>query len=315
MALVIHQPGFAGEADERPHVVEQLDDGEGEDDRNDAVLERAHDVELHERGGEAREGETHNAVDPGRGRGYAEYHAEHGGHKDADEQAPLDVTGHEPRREHEAATGQQRAGLGDMAKGDHCSVVLYHDARVLEPDEGDEHADADDDGILEVHGHGINEQLADVRNRQQQEHDAGEEHRTEGHGPVQAEDAADVVGEEGVQPHAGGHGHREIGPEAHGGAADDRGPDGCGNGGFLGDTRVREDARIDENDVSHSDEGGQAGEDFRFDGRSFFAQLENPFQYAFCLGHGRSPVVEWFRMIPPKTDNPCTWESWTGQVC
>ena len=56
-----------------------------------------------------------------------------------------------------------------MAEGDHCSVVLYHDARVLEPDEGDEHADANDDGILEVHGHGINEQLADVRNRQQQE--------------------------------------------------------------------------------------------------------------------------------------------------
>lgn len=97
---------------------------------------------------------------------------------------PWDVTGHEPRREHEAATGQQRAGLGDMAEGDHCSVVLYHDARVLESDEGDEHADADDDGILEVHGHGINEQLADVRNRQQQEHDAGEEHRTEGHGPA-----------------------------------------------------------------------------------------------------------------------------------
>ena len=59
-----------------------------------------------------------------------------------------------------------------MAEGDHRSVVLDHDARILEPDEGDEHADADDDGVLEVHGHGVNEQLADMRKRQQQEDDA-----------------------------------------------------------------------------------------------------------------------------------------------
>ena len=29
--------------------------------------------------------------------------------------------------------------VGDMAEGDHCSVVLYHDARVLEPDNIDEY--------------------------------------------------------------------------------------------------------------------------------------------------------------------------------
>ena len=127
---------------------------------------------MHERGGEAWEGEAHDAVDPGRGRGHAEHHAEHGGHEDADEQAPLYIAGHEPRREDEPAAGQQRAGLGDMAEGDHRSVVLDHDARILEPDEGDEHADADDDGVLEVHGHGVNEQLADMRKRQQQEDDA-----------------------------------------------------------------------------------------------------------------------------------------------
>ena len=121
---------------------------------------------------------------------------------------------------------------------------------------------------------------------------------------MQAEDAADVVGEEGVQPHAGGHRHREIGPEAHDGAADDRRPDCCGNGGFFGYARVRKDAWIDENDVSHGNESRQAGEDFRFDGRPLFAQLENTFQYALCLGHGRPPVVGWLRMIPSETDNP-----------
>ena len=63
------------------------------------------------------------------------------------------------------------------------------------------------------------------------------------------------------------------------------------------------DAWIDENDVSHGNESRQAGEDFRFDGRPLFAQLENTFQYALCLGHGRPPVVGWLRMIPSETDN------------
>ncbi len=85
------------------HVVEQLDDGEGEDDRNDAVLERAHDVDCMSVGARLGREKLITLVDPEGGRRYAEYHAEHGGHEDADEQAPLDVTGHEPRREHEAA--------------------------------------------------------------------------------------------------------------------------------------------------------------------------------------------------------------------
>ena len=50
------------------------------------------------------------------------------------------------------------------------------------------------------------------------------------------------------------------------------------------DARVGHDVRVDEDDVSHGDEGGQPGDQLRFDGGAMQRQLEQALQPATLGG-------------------------------
>jgi hypothetical protein len=71
----------------------------------------------------------------------------------------------------------------------------------------------------------------------------------------------DGVGEVGVEAHAGCEGKRVVGERSHEDAAEGRAEAGCGSDCGEWHAGFGEDGWIDEDDVGHRDEGGEAGED------------------------------------------------------
>ena len=72
----------------------------------------------------------------------------------------------------------------------------------------------------------------------------------------------DGVGEVGVEAHAGSEGERVVGGGSHEDATEGRAETGGGGDGSEWHAGFGEDGRVDEDDVGHRDEGGEAGEDF-----------------------------------------------------
>ncbi|MNH35260.1 hypothetical protein D3C79_959310 [compost metagenome] len=73
------------------------------------------------------------------------------------------------------------------------------------------------------------------------------------------------VGEEGVQAHARRQGDRVVGDQAHGRRADGRRQAGGDEDRALVHAGLAENARVDEQDVGHGQEGGDARENLGAD--------------------------------------------------
>jgi hypothetical protein len=114
---------------------------------------------------------------------------------------------------------------------------------------------------VELVGDGAEEFLADASEGEQKEDDAGEEDRAEGGLPRDAHAFDDGVGEVGVEAHARGEGEWVVGERAHEDGADGGAEAGGGGDGGEGHAGLGEDGWVDEDDVRHRDEGGEAGED------------------------------------------------------
>ena len=94
-----------------------------------------------------------------------------------------------------------------------------------------------------------------------EEDDAGEEDGAEGGLPGDAHAFDDGVGEVGVEAHAGSEGEGVVGERSHENAAEGGAEAGGGGDGGEGHAGFGEDGWVDEDDVGHRDEGGEAGED------------------------------------------------------
>ena len=283
MAVVPHETGFAGKADECAHVVEELDDGEGQHDAHDAVIDGAPDIEGKEHGADVRNGEAHDVLNAVRYRRHAHCHGGKGGAEDADDHGAFHVVGHEHGGQNKSETGEQGLRLQHMPEGHEGGFVRDDDPGVLHAYEGDEHAYAHNDGALERERHGVDEHLPYLRDREQEEDHARYEDGAEGHGPVQAHGGADVIGEEGVEAHARRDGHGEVGPQSHDGRGEDRRQNGGGDGRLLGHARVGEHVRVDENNVGNGHEGRESGQHFLARRGALFPQMEKPFQNAVAF--------------------------------
>ena len=124
-----------------------------------------------------------------------------------------------------------------------------------------EQADAGGDRRAQRQGDAVDDPFADAEDRQQEEHGGGNEHCAQRDLPAVAHVQHHGVGEEGVEAHAGGQGDRVVGDQAHDGRADGR----CQAGGdehrALVHAGLAEDARVDEEDVGHGQEGGDPRQD------------------------------------------------------
>jgi hypothetical protein len=114
---------------------------------------------------------------------------------------------------------------------------------------------------MKLMGDGSDEALADAREGEGEEDDAGEEDGSEGCGPGDAHTFDDGVGEVGVKAHAGREGEGVVGDCTHEDGAEGGAKAGGGGDRGEGHASLREDGWVDEDDVGHSDEGGKACDD------------------------------------------------------
>ena len=115
--------------------------------------------------------------------------------------------------------------------------------------------------------------LSDMRNRfgqpaaylekcQQDKEAAGNKNRSQSHLPAVPHDLDHHEGDKGIFTHVGGNGKRPFCPESH----DDRAEDRCEDGGrYLwspGNPGIFQNGRIDDDDIRHGQESGDAGRRF-----------------------------------------------------
>ena len=210
----------------------------------------------------------------------AEYHREQRRHDDADEDGALDIAHHQSARQHEAEEREHRRRIRDMTETDERRLVRDDESRALEADEGDEEADADADSDAQVLRHGIDDGLADMADRQDQEQDARKEDGAECDRPVETECTAYIVGKERIEAHARCECDRVVGEYAHNHRRECCDPDRRGDGRLLRDTCLRQDIWIDKDDISKCNECGKTCEDFRFDRRVLLTELEETIKEA-----------------------------------
>ena len=178
----------------------------------------------------------------------------------ADEDGAFYLAEFEGHHEKKAEERQIRRGIADVAHADQGVGIANDEAGMLKTDEGDEEADAAGDRRIKLVGNGAENHLADADRGDGQENDAGKKHRAEGRLPRHVHLDADGVSEIGVQAHAGGERDGVAGDDAHQYGAEGRGEAGGGGDGGQGNSGVGQDGRIDQHDVGHGQEGGDAGQ-------------------------------------------------------
>ena len=147
----------------------------------------------------------------------------------------------------------------------------------LHTDERNEGTDAHHDGELEVERNGVHDELADARHREQEEDEAGNEHRTKTRLPGEAGGTADIVGEERRNAETGGHAHGVSGPQAHQQGHRDRDENHAARGRIAGNAAVGEHGGNDEYEIAHRHEGGDAGRDFLRNRSAVLLEAEETF--------------------------------------
>ena len=305
LVILGEDAGAASGADERADGVE----GVGHREREDRHDDQRQLGRIGEQGREALGGEDGaeglrqlgEGLGDGHGvghGGHAERDADHGGDGDGQQQAALDLEHGEGDGQHQAdeehpqhrlvERGQARGradrggGLGVRGEGD--QVDVEH------ADVGHEQADAAADGVLQHFRDGLDDHLTDFGDGDDDVDQAAQEHHAQRLLPGEAEAEAHGVGEEGVQAHAGGLRVRNVGEQAHHERADDGRDDGCQEHAAPRHAGLRQDLRVDDDDVRHGEERRQTGHDFRGYGGAVLLQMEELFHilYLYLSWVGRS---------------------------
>jgi hypothetical protein len=157
--------------------------------------------------------------------------------------------------------GERGGGIAQVAEADQGFGIADDEAGVAKADEGDEEADAAGDGGVKLVGDGAENHLADAGGGEREKDDAGEKDRAEGGLPGDVHLEADGVGEVGVEAHAGRERDGIAGDDAHEDGAEGGREAGGGGDGGQGHAGSREDGRVDQDDVGHGQERGDAGQD------------------------------------------------------
>ena len=134
--------------------------------------------------------------------------------------------------------------------------------------------------IFQAHRQRIDQHFTHFKEAEQDENDAGNENGTQSHTPVHAHAFDDGKGKVGVQTHAWRKGDRVVADKTHHETADGGGDTGshkyCAHihAGFA------QNQGVDDDDVTHGEEGGQTGHDFSADVGLIGTQVEQSFQNA-----------------------------------
>ncbi len=136
------------------------------------------------------------------------------------------------------------------------------DAGLVQSDERHEEPDANGEAVAQIDRHGVEQPLADLRQREQDEEYARDEHRAQRllPGKMQLHDNSER--EERVLAHVRRYGERTVRVEAHQHRPEDGGRDGRDHRGVARQSGRRHDRRIHHDDVAHRHERRQPGHGF-----------------------------------------------------
>ncbi|MNP04423.1 hypothetical protein D3C76_963360 [compost metagenome] len=250
---------------------------ERQDHADHADVEYTHNVHGHPGRSQARWGGhdalvVHQAQAP-TGQGHGD---------DADEDRAEHLVIAEDGDHQEAHGGEQRAGFAQGAELDQRGRAIDDDTRGFQADQPQEQTHAGAHGEAQADRDAVEQPFADPREGQDHEQHTGHKHRAEGGFPVVAHGADHGVGEEGVEAHARRQADRPVGVQAHQQATEccsDTGGDECRT---MIDPGVGHDVGVDENDVSHGDEGCQTGNQLGLHRGAVQAEFEQTFQQAIA---------------------------------
>jgi len=284
-AFLIQHIGLGGHADQGAEGVEQVNEQEGEDDHDEvqnpdggevhteALAEglaqlgevRRHDL-AGDQGVEARLG--CGGVDAGQ----LAHNADQPGGNDTQKDRAAHILDVQRGGDQRADQGQQGADamggeiLGEAGNGDQRGGI-HRQTGVLQTNEGDEQADTHGHAPLERQRDGIEDGLAHIGQRQDDEDDAFHKHRQQRDLPAVPKALHHGIGQVGIQTHARRQHKGQIGHKRHAAGADE------GRNGRRQQHRrgihasIRQDAGIHRQDVGHGHEGGDARHDLRFNRR------------------------------------------------
>ena len=183
------------------------------------------------------------------------------GGEDADQDRALDLPRRQRGDDREAEQRQRGARRVQVAERDRRRFVGDDDAGILQSDEADEQADAAGHRGEQIGRDRGDDQLADAGEGQQQEGDARDEDAAQRHLPGHAHRPDDGEGEIGVEPHPRRERERHVGARPHQDAGEAGGEAGRRRDRRDGHAGLAQDRRIDQHDIGHGQEGGDAGED------------------------------------------------------
>ena len=124
-------------------------------------------------------------------------------------------------------TGHAAGEHVERGQADERGGVAYDDTGVLHADEGNEQADTGGDSDLDGLRDGVEDDLAEAGDGQQDEDDTVDEDHDQRIGIRQPHANADRVDEVSVQAHAGRLRERQVGQQTDGYGADDGGDGSC----------------------------------------------------------------------------------------
>ena len=185
--------------------------------------------------------------------------------------------------------GQIRVGilpLGEVHHADQGSAVAHHKAAVFQPNDGDEQADAGGDGRLDGFGNGPDDGLAQANCGNDDEQDTGNKHNDQGLGVAVAHTQHHSIGKEGVQAHTRRLREGKLGVERHQNGSD-KGTQAGANEHTVGDfpcqdriphdhKGVRQDLRVQDQDIGDGDKGCNTSQHFRTDIGTVLFQFKIP---------------------------------------
>jgi hypothetical protein len=178
------------------------------------------------------------------------------------------------------SAASRNAGSETLPSATKVAGIGDDDIGVAQPDERDEQTDAGGGAVFQAIGNAVDDLLANVGEREQQEQHAGKKHDAERGLPRNAAADDDRVGEIGVERHSGREGDGIVGPQAHDQSGERGGNTSGEEHAFDGHSGFGEDSRVHHHDVTHGHERGDAGEQLGADGGFVFAKMEDALEHA-----------------------------------
>ena len=179
-----------------------------------------------------------------------------------------------------------------------------HQAAVLKSDQGDEQADACGNPAFQRLRNGVHDLGANARQGNRHKENPRQQYRRQrllpGQTKPQRRHAAERVNEEEVLAHARRKGHRIVGDQAHEQRGKRPGQAGGRQDGAEIHSGLRKHSRLDEDDVRHRQESGDAANHLALEGGAVGFKLEEAndelFHDSTCIGKHAELRICWARM-------------------